>query len=77
MEKVKIKPVKLGLALSALGTYLSGVSAVSSVNGTKSALITATVFIGFFIGGAGVFITALFTNGTDGKPPLLPPPPQV
>lgn len=76
MEKVKIKPVKLGLALSALGTYLCGVSGVASVSGTHSQLVTSTVYIGFLIGGAGVFITALFTNGSSDSPkPPIPPKP--
>lgn len=66
--KRKIDPVKFGLALTATGQALNGVGGISSVNGAHGDFVTYTVYTGFFMGAAGVFVSTLFTDGS-GPPP--------
>lgn len=68
--KTKVHPVKFGLALTAAGQTLNGVGGISSVNGAHGDFVTYTVYTGFFMGAAGVFISTLFTDGSGRLPPM-------
>ena len=68
-RKFEVTPPKVGLAMQVLGHYLMGAGAITSVSGTKTTFITIIVWAGFFIGGAGGFISTLYTD--TGSPPTL------
>lgn len=68
MLKVKIHPVKVGLALQHMGQTMCGIGGVSSISGAHGKLIDYTVIVGFFVAVAGGFFTTLFTNGNTPPP---------